>query len=119
MRVVVLGGSGNFGARICRALRNDEAIELLSASRRGRAEDAGVQSVSLDAWGVGFPEALAALAPGLVAEGHVGVTAIHHQTATSGALTGAGVQWPLSGAAGSTYECRHLARFLSLYHARL
>lgn len=66
MRVVVLGGSGNFGARICRALRNDEAIELLSASRGGRLEDAGVQSVSLDAWGVDFPEALGALAPGLV-----------------------------------------------------
>jgi hypothetical protein len=33
-RVVVLGGHGNFGARICRALAGDAAIEVLAAGRR-------------------------------------------------------------------------------------
>lgn len=35
MRVMVLGGYGNFGARICRALDEDSAIELLVAGRDG------------------------------------------------------------------------------------
>ena len=38
MRVIVLGGYGNFGARICRALARDPSIELLVAGRHaGRA----------------------------------------------------------------------------------
>jgi hypothetical protein len=32
-RVIVLGGHGNFGARICRALAGDPAIEVVAASR--------------------------------------------------------------------------------------
>ena len=39
MRVLVLGGYGNFGARICRALAGDAAIELLIGGRdRSKAE---------------------------------------------------------------------------------
>ena len=34
MRVVVVGGAGNFGARIVRALRGDPTIELVIAGRR-------------------------------------------------------------------------------------
>ena len=34
MRIVVVGGAGNFGARIVRALRADPNIELLVAGRR-------------------------------------------------------------------------------------
>jgi uncharacterized protein YbjT (DUF2867 family) len=34
MRMVVVGGAGNFGARIVRALRADPNIELLVAGRR-------------------------------------------------------------------------------------
>ena len=34
MRIVVVGGAGNFGARIVRALRGDPNIELLVAGRR-------------------------------------------------------------------------------------
>src|SRR5882672_9856340 len=34
MRIVVIGGAGNFGARIVRALRSDPNIELLVAGRR-------------------------------------------------------------------------------------
>lgn len=40
MKVVVLGGYGNFGARICRALRDDAAIELVSAGRDPERADA-------------------------------------------------------------------------------
>ncbi len=36
MRVVVLGGAGNFGARIVRALQHDTGIELISAGRRAQ-----------------------------------------------------------------------------------
>ena len=45
MRVIVLGGAGNFGARIVRALRGDPTIDLLVAGRRpisvSGAEDQG------------------------------------------------------------------------------
>lgn len=34
MRIVVLGGAGNFGTRIVLALRADPSIELLVAGRR-------------------------------------------------------------------------------------
>lgn len=34
MRVIVLGGAGNFGARIARALRGDPTIDLVIAGRR-------------------------------------------------------------------------------------
>ena len=34
MRIIVVGGAGNFGARIVRALRDDPNIELLVAGRR-------------------------------------------------------------------------------------
>ena len=68
MRVVVLGGTGNFGARICRALQANPDIEVLSASRRGALlpNGAGVRSVQLDAGEASFPAALAALGPDLV-----------------------------------------------------
>jgi uncharacterized protein YbjT (DUF2867 family) len=68
MRVIVLGGTGNFGARICRALVSDPAIEVVSASRRGAvpAGGSGVRSVQLDAEAASFADALTALAPDLV-----------------------------------------------------
>ncbi len=68
MRVIVLGGTGNFGARICRALRADADIEVVSASRKGNhvPDGSGVRSVQLDAGEASFPGALAALAPDLV-----------------------------------------------------
>jgi hypothetical protein len=62
MRVVVLGGHGNFGARICRALSNDGGIDVLAAGRTAR----GDKSVQLDLASPGFPAALKALAPGVV-----------------------------------------------------
>ena len=68
MRVIVLGGTGNFGARICRALRADPEIEVISASRRGALLPLGsaMPSVQLDASEASFPNALASLAPDLV-----------------------------------------------------
>ena len=65
---MVLGGAGNFGARIVRALRGDPAIELLVAGRRvvpvlGAEE---VPGVVLDLDAGDFAAQLKALAPDLV-----------------------------------------------------
>lgn len=68
MRIVVMGGAGNFGARIVRALRADPSIELLVAGRRlvsvPAAED--VPGVLVDIDEAGFGQELKALSPGLV-----------------------------------------------------
>lgn len=68
MRILVLGGAGNFGARVVRALRQDANIELISAGRRAQpvpgAEEVAV--VALDAAARDFPARLAALRPALV-----------------------------------------------------
>ena len=68
MRIVVVGGAGNFGARIVRALRGDPNIELLVAGRRivsvPDAED--VPGVLIDIDEAGFAQRLKALSPGLV-----------------------------------------------------
>ena len=61
MKTLVLGGYGNFGARICRALAGDPTIQLLIGGRdRMRSETlarelgAGVQGVAIDLAGPGF-----------------------------------------------------------------
>jgi saccharopine dehydrogenase-like NADP-dependent oxidoreductase len=68
MRVIVLGGAGNFGARIVRALRGDPAIDLLVAGRRPfsvpGAED--VPCAVVDIRGPDFAPQLRALSPELV-----------------------------------------------------
>jgi hypothetical protein len=71
MKVVVLGGTGNFGARICRALAGDPGIELLVAARDGaRAQAFAAQlaanGVSLDTTDPSFQARLADFRPGLV-----------------------------------------------------
>ena len=55
MRVVVVGGRGNFGARICRSLAADRDLEVLPTGRR-----------ELDVTAASFPSVLAALAPRVV-----------------------------------------------------
>jgi saccharopine dehydrogenase-like NADP-dependent oxidoreductase len=68
LRVLVLGATGNFGARIVRALKDDPTIELVGASRRG-LEVPGAEAVPvvpLDALGPDLPVRLRELAPGLV-----------------------------------------------------
>ena len=68
MRVVVLGGTGNFGARIVRTLRDDPAIELLVASRSGAPIPGAerVKAVVLDLAAADFAQGLRALSPELV-----------------------------------------------------
>ncbi len=55
MKTLVLGGYGNFGARICRALAGDSSIRLLIGGRNGRRAQAlaaelgnGAQGVAID-----------------------------------------------------------------------
>lgn len=68
MRVVVVGGAGNFGARIVRALHGDPTIELVVAGRRKvsvpGAEE--VRSVLIDIDGAGFAQSIKDLSPGLI-----------------------------------------------------
>ena len=62
MHVIVLGGAGNFGARIVRALRGDPTIDLLVAGRRlvsvPGAEDVPgiVVDIGAPAFALGFDE---------------------------------------------------------------
>jgi hypothetical protein len=58
MRAVVVGGFGNFGARICRALQGTSGIEVVASSR-----SAGAQ---LDTNSSDFADALRKLSPGVV-----------------------------------------------------
>ena len=69
MRVVVIGGYGNFGARVCRALAG--SMEVVAAgrhpdARRGGLADLNLQHARLDHTAHDFPAALARLAPQLV-----------------------------------------------------
>ena len=68
MRIVVVGGAGNFGARIVRALRGDPNIELLVAGRRMvSVEDAeDVPGVLIDIDEAEFAQAITALSPRLL-----------------------------------------------------
>ena len=71
MRVIVIGGYGNFGARICRALVRD-GIETVATGRdpeRGHREagfDSRVGKAWLDMRAASFIADLRALAPGIV-----------------------------------------------------
>jgi hypothetical protein len=71
MRTVVLGGYGNFGARICRALVERGGAEVIAAGRdsagpRAAQMDARVERVRLDIAASDFAAALRRLAPGIV-----------------------------------------------------
>ena len=72
-RVLILGGYGNFGARIARALAPDPAFQLTIAGRNGaRAREfaaalgAGARAATLDLSDPDFPELLASNRPRLV-----------------------------------------------------
>lgn len=65
MKVMVLGGYGNFGARISRALGGDDRIELMVAGRDGRRAAAfaaelsdRAQGVAVDMHSAGFAQVL-------------------------------------------------------------
>src|SRR5688500_17710202 len=72
LRVVVLGGYGNFGARSCRALAGDASIELEVAARDGARAAAfaaplpGAASAALDTSAADFAARLSGQRPGLV-----------------------------------------------------
>jgi len=68
MRVIVLGGYGNFGARICRDLAGHPRIEVISAGRNPPAShsDANIRTARLDLASGDFPSALRSLYPDLV-----------------------------------------------------
>lgn len=73
MKVLVLGGYGNFGARICRALAADSSIELLVGGRGedrakafARTLDAGSRGIAVDVAMPGLSDRLRAESIGLV-----------------------------------------------------
>lgn len=71
MRTVVLGGYGNFGARICRALAHSAGIELVVAARNGAraaqfAAELGAQAAAVDAGGGDLAQQLRRLGAELV-----------------------------------------------------
>jgi saccharopine dehydrogenase-like NADP-dependent oxidoreductase len=68
LRTLILGGTGNFGARIVRALAQDPNIELIAASRRPRPIDgaAPIPTVRLDIHQDDFVAVLRALSPQLL-----------------------------------------------------
>src|SRR5712664_3200088 len=71
MRVVVIGGYGNFGARVCRGLAGSPGMEIVAAGRhpergQGSLADLNVQRARLDHSARDFPAALKRLAPDLV-----------------------------------------------------
>ena len=73
MRVVVLGGYGNFGARICRGLAGNAGIELVVAGRDGARAAAfagtlgtSIRAVALDVCALEFSQRLSALEPDVV-----------------------------------------------------
>ena len=71
MRIVVLGGYGNFGARICRALAASPGIEVIAAGRRPTSAPAdfyklGIRSIALDIAAADFQQALRAAVSGIV-----------------------------------------------------
>lgn len=68
VNILVLGGSGNFGARIVRELHTDPTLRITAASRRGSAVPGaeGVTCMALDWRSASFCDELHALAPDLV-----------------------------------------------------
>ncbi len=71
MRIVVLGGYGNFGARICRALSERGDAEVIAAGRDPHKEglaalDARIGRARIDLAAHNFPRALHDLAPAIV-----------------------------------------------------
>jgi saccharopine dehydrogenase-like NADP-dependent oxidoreductase len=94
VKTIVLGGYGNFGARICRALANSPAISLVVAGRdldkaRALAEECGAEAAVIDIHDPNLSQVLQDLGAGLVihtagpfqAQGY----AVAHAVAAAGA----------------------------------
>jgi saccharopine dehydrogenase-like NADP-dependent oxidoreductase len=65
---VVIGGSGNFGARICKRLAEEPGLTIIATSRRcgGSSGLTSVETATLDISSPGFAADLKLLAPNLV-----------------------------------------------------
>ncbi|MPQ69672.1 MULTISPECIES: saccharopine dehydrogenase NADP-binding domain-containing protein [unclassified Pseudomonas] len=72
MRVIVIGGLGNFGARICQRLAQEPGLTVIAASRstggsvHGFSSGQTVATLSLDIHSSDFEARLAEAAPGLI-----------------------------------------------------
>jgi NAD(P)-dependent dehydrogenase (short-subunit alcohol dehydrogenase family) len=66
MRVVVIGGLGNFGARICRRLAQEPGLDIIATSRRVETGAPGSRVAALDIENPNFAAQLQTLAPDLV-----------------------------------------------------
>jgi saccharopine dehydrogenase-like NADP-dependent oxidoreductase len=68
MRVIVIGGLGNFGARICKRLSQEEGFKIVATSRHAEKATSArnVELTSLDIDQDGLAQQLKALAPDLV-----------------------------------------------------
>jgi hypothetical protein len=68
MRVTVIGGLGNFGARICKRLSQEEGFKIVATSRHAEKATSArnVELTSLDIDQDGLAQQLKALAPDLV-----------------------------------------------------
>jgi hypothetical protein len=65
-RLVVVGGFGNFGARICRRLAIENGAELIATGRSAGKPMPGVERAALDLSAPSFASDLAALRPDVV-----------------------------------------------------
>jgi hypothetical protein len=66
MRVVVIGGLGNFGARICQRLALESGLEIIATSRRPSSPLGSALAAALDTNSPTFAVDLRALGPDLV-----------------------------------------------------
>jgi saccharopine dehydrogenase-like NADP-dependent oxidoreductase len=68
LRIVVIGGLGNFGARICKRLAEEPGLRVIATSRRGGSgrELTSVEIATLDMNSPDFAADLESLAPNLV-----------------------------------------------------
>jgi hypothetical protein len=66
MRALVIGGLGNFGARICRRLSLERGVDVLATSRHPDARLGPVQTAALDLDSPTFAKDMKALHPDLV-----------------------------------------------------
>jgi saccharopine dehydrogenase-like NADP-dependent oxidoreductase len=66
MRIVVIGGLGNFGARICKRLAQEPGLEVIATSRRQHSHLESVNTAALSMDSPNFALELKRLAPDLV-----------------------------------------------------
>src|SRR5260370_20369317 len=66
MGIVVIGGLGNFGARICKRLAQESGLEVIATSRRQHSRLESVKAAALDTDSPDFALELESLAPDLV-----------------------------------------------------